>query len=112
MPPVTVLPVGVVVDATEAEPVMAAARRQGLWWPTVCGGDAECGTCWVIVEEGAQHCGPIGERERARLAVGMKANEPRARLACQLRVSGPVTVNRRSVRRATGSESNQERGEV
>ena len=44
MPPVMVLPVGVVVDATEAEPVMAAARRQGLWWPTVCGGDAECGT--------------------------------------------------------------------
>ena len=48
----------------------------------------------------------------AGVLVGMKANEPRARLACQLRVSGPVTVNRRSVRRATGSESNQERGEV
>jgi ferredoxin len=112
VPAVTVVPVGVVVDVTEPEPLMAAAQRQGLWWPTVCGGDAECGSCWVIVEEGAEHCGPMGERERARLALGMKANEPRARLACQLRVLGPVTVNRRSVRRRDECESRHERGDA
>jgi ferredoxin len=110
VPAVTVLPLGVVVDVMETEPLMAAALRQGLWWPTICGGDAECGSCWVIVEEGAAQCGRMGERERARLALGMKANEPRARLACQLRVSGPVTVNRRSVRWATEFESRHERG--
>jgi ferredoxin len=100
VPVVTVLPVGVTVDLAETEPLMMAARRQGLWWPTVCGGDAECGTCWVIVAEGLEHCGEMTEAERARLALGVKAKEPRARLACQLRVSGPVTVHRRSVRRA------------
>ena len=36
--------------------------------------------------------------ERARLAGGMKANEPRARLACQIKVSGPMVVTRRSVK--------------
>jgi ferredoxin len=53
----------------------------------------------VIVAEGLEHCGEMTEAERARLALGVKAKEPRARLACQLRVSGPVTVHRRSVRR-------------
>lgn len=100
MAAVTVLPAGVVLDVRAAEPLMAAAQRQGLWWPTVCGGDADCGTCWLIVEDGVEHCRPMGDRERVRLALGMKADEPRARLACQLRVTGPVTVHRRSVRRA------------
>jgi ferredoxin len=112
VPPVTVLPLGVTVDVPETEPVMASARRQGLWWPTVCGGDAECGSCWAIVEEGWEHCGEMGEAERLRLALGMKANEPRARLACQLRISGPVTVNRRSVRRAAESNSRHQRGDA
>jgi ferredoxin len=101
VPVVTVLPLDVTVDVAETEPLMEAARRQGLWWPTVCGGDAECGTCWVIVAEGWEHCAEAGELERNRLALGMKAKESRARLACQLRVSGPVTVHRRSVRRAS-----------
>ena len=39
--------------------------------------------------------------ERARLAGGMKANEPRARLACQIKVSGPMVVTRRSVKAPT-----------
>jgi ferredoxin len=107
MAAVTVVPVAVTIDVVEGEPVMAAARRQGLWWPTVCGGDAECGTCWVVVEDGWEHCSAMSPVERARLDLGMKAREPRARLACQLRVSGPVKVNRRSVRRA--AESSKQR---
>jgi len=110
MPAVTILPVAATIDVADDESVMAAARQQGLWWPTICGGDAECGTCWVIVEEGLERCSEMGETERARLALGMKANEPRARLACQLRVRGPVTVHRRSVRRAT--EKQLQRGEA
>lgn len=108
--PVTVLPVGVTVEVRDGEAVMAAARRQGLWWPTVCGGYAQCGTCWVLVEEGTAHCSEMGEAEKARLALGMKANGTRARLACQLRVGGPVTVTRRSVRRAT-ADSTQRGGD-
>jgi ferredoxin len=101
---VRVLPVDVTFEATAGESVMAAAQRQGLWWPTVCGGDAQCGTCWLVVNEGTEHCSAIKKEERARLALGMKANEPRARLACQLRVTGPVTVSRRSVRPAQAQQ--------
>lgn len=98
MPAVRVLPADAVVDVTAGESLMAAARRQGWFWPTVCDGDCDCGTCWVVVDEGAEHCSAVGEAERATLARGMKADEPRARLACQVKVSGPVVVTRRSVR--------------
>lgn len=100
MPEVTVLPVDVTVPVEDTESLLAAAQRAGLWWPTICGGDTECGTCWTIVESGAEHCSPMGPDEQARLAVGVKAKEPRARLACQIRVHGPVTVSRRNVRKA------------
>ena len=95
---VRVLPADAVVEVAAAESLMAAAQRQGWFWPTVCGGDCECGTCWVVVEEGSEHCSEMQAAERATLGKGMKANEPRARLACQVRVSGPVVVTRRSVR--------------
>lgn len=105
VPLVTVLPAGVVVEAADSESVMAAARRQGLWWPTVCGGCTDCGACWVIVEEGWEHCNGISAAEQARLALGLKAGDSRARLACQLRVKGPVTVFRRSVHPETSERA-------
>jgi len=98
VPPVRVLPADAVVDVAAWDSLLAAAQRQGWSWPTVCGGGGECGTCWVVVDDGAEHCSPIGAAERATLGRGMKANEPRARLACQVKVSGPVVVTRRSVK--------------
>jgi 2Fe-2S ferredoxin len=99
MPTVLVRPLDADIEVLEGESLMRAAQRQGLWWPTVCDGNCECGTCWVVVEEGWEHCSPMAPAERARLDRGMKANESRARLACQVRMWGPVTVTRRSVRR-------------
>jgi ferredoxin, 2Fe-2S len=101
MPAVRVLPADAVVDVAAGESLMAAAQRQGWFWPTVCGGDSECGTCWVVIEEGAGHGSAMETAERVTLAKGMKANEPRARLACQIKVSGPMVVNRRSVKAPT-----------
>ena len=98
MPTVRVMPVDAVVEVAAGESLLAAAHRQGWFWPTVCNGDCDCGTCWMVVDEGAEHCSAMEAAERATLAQGMKANEPRARLACQVRVSGPVVVTRRSVR--------------
>jgi 2Fe-2S ferredoxin len=98
VPPVRVRPVDAIVEVAAGETLMGAARRQGWFWPTVCGGDCECGTCWVVVEEGAEYGSAMEEAERATLAKGIKANEPRARLACQIRVSGPMVVTRRSVK--------------
>jgi ferredoxin len=98
---VRVLPADAVVEVAPGESLMAAAQRQGWFWPTVCGGDCDCGTCWVVVEEGAEHGSAVEAAERATLAKGMKANEPRARLACQIEVSGPMVVTRRSVKAPT-----------
>jgi ferredoxin, 2Fe-2S len=107
VPSVRVLPADAVVEVTAGESLMGAAQRQGWFWPTVCGGDCDCGTCWVIVEGGAEYGSAMDGNERATLAKGMKANEPRARLACQIRVSGPMVVTRRSVKAPT-----RERGMV
>jgi ferredoxin len=96
--PAAVLPLAVVVNVEIGESLMAAAERQGLYWPTVCHGDAECGTCAVVVEEGAEHLCPCGAKERQTLAAGRWAGDPRARLACQLRLTGPVRVFKRGVR--------------
>jgi ferredoxin len=98
VPAVRVLPADAVVEVAAGESLMAAARRQGWFWPTVCNGNCDCGTCWVVVEVGAEHCSAMEVAERATLAKGMKANESRARLACQVKVLGPVVVTRRSVR--------------
>jgi len=95
---VRVLPADAALEVDAGESLMAAAGRQGWFWPTVCGGNGECGTCWAVVDSGAEHCSAMEDAERATLRKGMKANEPRARLACQVRVSGPVVVTRRSVK--------------
>lgn len=98
---VTVAPSGVVLEVGEHETVFAAARRNGYWWPTVCGGLGTCRTCLLAVSDGAQNCAPAGELEREGLATLGRAPDGQTRLACQLRVNGPVTVVKRGVRRVS-----------
>ncbi len=96
---VTVTPSGIVLAVAETETVFAAARRCEYWWPTSCGGLGTCRTCVLRVSDGAEHCGPIGDLEREGLASIGSAADERIRLACQLRVTGPVVVVKRGVRR-------------
>lgn len=97
-PEAHVLPLDVTISVAETETLMAAATRAGYYWPTVCHGDGDCGSCAVVVERGAEHLPPPGPVERNTLARGLQAREPRARLACQLRPSGPIQVRKRGVR--------------
>jgi ferredoxin len=87
------------------ESLLAAALRLGLRWPTVCGGNGVCGTCWVLVEDGGERLSEPADAERATLQKGLKGKDPRARLACQARVMGPATVTRRGVRRSAPEDS-------
>jgi 2Fe-2S ferredoxin len=73
---------------------MAAAIRHGYYWPTVCGGQCECGTCWVLIEE----CAPARAAEREVLTRSLRDPQAGARLGCQLTFDGPVTVHRRGIR--------------
>jgi adenylate cyclase len=58
----------------------------------VCGGTARCSTCRVMVLENLNNCTPRNEAEQ-KLA-DKKGFEKNIRLACQTRVTGPVTVRR------------------
>lgn len=98
---VTVQPGGINFDVADGETVIAAAWRNHYYWPTVCGGRGECTACHTVVEEGAEHAVPPGEAEVVMLrTVRATADADRpVRLACQLQVTGPVTLRKKAVRR-------------
>ncbi|MFF7946384.1 2Fe-2S iron-sulfur cluster-binding protein [Streptomyces griseorubiginosus] len=96
---VTVSPSGVELDVHDDEDLFAAAQRLGYRWPTVCGGQGTCRTCFVQVDEGAENCSPVGPLEREGIQALRRPVDGLTRLACRLRVEGPVTVTKRGVRR-------------
>ena len=48
---------------------MAVAVAQGIFWPTVCHGLAECHTCFFEVIAGEERCEPPGRLEAVALRV-------------------------------------------
>jgi ferredoxin, 2Fe-2S len=95
------MPLGAEILVEPDETVMEAAHRQGYYWPTVCGGRAECMACHLFIESGAEHALPPSPSE-VTLTRGLveKAKNPLPlRLACRLRVEGDMTVVKRAVRR-------------
>ncbi len=100
---VTILPGDIVVDVHEDEVLMAAANRQGLYWPTGCEGNAVCTRCYIEVpEEDADAFSPMGQVEidglrKVRWAV---ADKPGERLACQAHVVRDARVTKKFVRPA------------
>jgi ferredoxin len=77
---------------------MGAALRHGYFWPSVCQGDGDCGACFVVVENGAEHLSPVGPVEQRTIAGGPRAGRTAVRLACQVRLFGPVRVRKSGVR--------------
>lgn len=98
-PEVRVEPSGLTIPVQENESVMDAARRQHYRWPNICDGQALCGTCQVRVLAGGENATAMGPAERTRLRILGRGNDSAARLACQLTVTGPVTVFKRGVKR-------------
>ncbi len=98
---ITVQPAGLSFFAEIGEPIMMAATRQGLRWPTSCHGQGECGLCAALVIEGEEHLTPISPAETATLAAAgrkAKACGPQWRLACQAHACGDVMLEKRGVR--------------
>ncbi len=98
MSPVTVLPLGLELEVTEGQTVMAAAHEAGYVWPTECEANASCGLCVSIIREGAENCGAMTDAARETLESPMGMDDPARRLACRLTVTGPVTLTKRGVR--------------
>jgi 2Fe-2S ferredoxin len=97
---VKIEPSGLAFEAESGETLMAAAKRQGYYWPTTCGGNGECTTCACTIEDGAKNVSDLGRFESKSLQAGRgrAAVQGGLRLGCQTRVYGDVTVRKPGVR--------------
>ena len=99
---VRVEPAGVDIPVDDGETLMAAAVRAGYRWPTVCGGQAQCGVCILKVVSSSE-LPPPAPLEAERLAIVPERQlwpDAVLRLACQLRVEDEgLVVFKRGVRR-------------
>lgn len=104
---VRVVPADIEFDVEPGETVMAAALRCGYYWPTVCGGQGTCRTCWLSVLEGAEELSPVGAWEQEglnQLGPSVLRREQAVRLACQARPHGSVVAKKIGVRLARRKE--------
>jgi len=81
-----------VVHTQSNVPVLQASLQAGIPHTHVCGGQARCSTCRVLVTSGLEHCRPRNDKE-SRLA-RIKGFPAEVRLACQTTVTGDVTLRR------------------
>jgi ferredoxin, 2Fe-2S len=106
---VTVKPSGITFAVGTGETVFVAAARAGFSWPTICGGNGNCGTCCSQIVDGLEGCSTIGEHEFETLSTVLRApTDGSRRLVCQLQVTADVSVQRRGVRRASAEPAAQE----
>jgi adenylate cyclase len=80
------------VELRDGKTILWGALRSGIPHAHACGGNARCSTCRVLVVDGLQHCSlrtPKEQKIAGRLGCGDEI-----RLACQTRITGPVTVRR------------------
>ena len=71
--------------------LLGGALKNGVRLMHVCGARTLCGTCRVVVESGEHNLTPMSSAEKFSLRWHLSLS-PRARLACQARVNGPVEV--------------------
>ncbi len=72
------------------ETLLEIARRAGVDLSHYCGGGCSCGTCRVVVVDGADRLTPVLGPEA--MVLGDRHVRRGDRLACQARVLGPVSV--------------------
>ena len=92
MPRVEVLPDNAEIEASEHETILQALLRHGIPHAHVCGGNARCSTCRLLILEGLQYCSPRSPKEQ-RIAERLHF-PPTIRLACQTYISGPARIRR------------------
>lgn len=81
-----------VVDVDTATTILQASVQSGIPHTHVCGGNARCSTCRVLILEGLECCSAPNEKERA--LAELRRFSPNIRLACQTTVTGDVTLRR------------------
>ena len=96
----SVQPSGITFECMTLETIIEGAWRSGLFWPNVCYGLGECRACVLVVVEGHEHFLPPDEfeQEALRTTGTIRRGGVDARLACQARITGDVTVRKVGVR--------------
>lgn len=92
MPAITYLPDNKSVEAEAGETILQTSLRVGIPHTHVCGGNARCSTCRVIILDGLENCSQRNSREQG-LANRLHFT-PQIRLACQTSITGDVTLRR------------------
>src|SRR6266508_2853639 len=80
------------VEAGQEETILATSLRCGIMHTHVCGGNARCSTCRVLILEGLENCPPRNEKEQKM--ADRRNFSPTVRLACQTTVTGDVVLRR------------------
>ncbi|MEQ9362963.1 MAG: adenylate/guanylate cyclase domain-containing protein [Leptospirales bacterium] len=81
-----------ITDADPAMTLLEISLKNKIPHVHACGGHARCSTCRVAVTENLENCEPRNAAE-CELAKN-KGLAAKIRLACQTRVTGPVTIRR------------------
>jgi ferredoxin, 2Fe-2S len=100
---VRVLPLDIELTVRPGESMMAAAQRQGYFWPTRCRGQAICTACLFEVVSGGEGFEPVRPLEAGVLEDLSDFQAKRAgqlRLGCQARPRAAATVFKRGVKPA------------
>ena len=92
MPKLKILEINKELSIEPGIPILIGASLQGVNFGFVCGGNAACGTCTIVVKEGGENLSPRNSKE-AFLAKAMMLNDDQ-RLGCQTEMgSGDLTVS-------------------
>ncbi len=92
MPKIQFLPDDKEIEAKDDETILQAAMRAEIPLAHICGGNARCSTCRVIVLEGMTNALP---RNAAEKKIADLLNfDPSVRLACQTIATGNVKLRR------------------
>lgn len=83
---------GPMVRISSGPTLLEISRARGVPHTSVCGGRGRCSTCRVRIEEGLANL-PIPTGVEAKTLASIAAT-PDVRLACQIRPTGPLTVQR------------------
>jgi 2Fe-2S ferredoxin len=98
---VRVLPLDVELTVHTGESIMAAAQRQGYFWPTRCRGQALCTAClFEVVSGGFEPVEPLEQEALDSLDALQAKRTGRLRLGCQARPRTAATVFKRGVKPA------------
>jgi 2Fe-2S ferredoxin len=88
---VKILPEGKVIEVKDGENILQVLRDQSIYVKSSCGGHASCSDCIIKVTSGDEYLNEIGFEEIQLL--GNVFHITKERLACQLQVTGPITID-------------------